>query len=55
MAFEDLEGSLHIAHVEYICVVILVADGKIEGLHWVPRDGIAGEIEYGSVERHAGA
>lgn len=45
VVLEDVEGAGELAHVEDVDVVVLGRGGEVEGLHGVPRDAVAGELQ----------
>ena len=51
VVLEDVEGAGEIAGVENVDVVVFVCDGKVEGFHGIPADGVRVHGQYRSVER----
>ena len=55
VVLEHVERAVHLAHVEYVDVVVLAGRGKVEGLHGVPADLVGAQLGGDARERRARA
>ena len=47
--YQDLQRTLHVAHVEYVSIVVFRSNGEVVGFHRIPGDAVRGEVEHSAV------
>jgi len=47
--YQDLQRTLHVAHVENVSVVVFRSNGEVVGFHRIPGDAVRGEVEHSAV------
>jgi hypothetical protein len=45
VVFVDVKGVVEFSHVECVQIVIFICNGKVEGFHGIPGDGVGAELK----------